>query len=254
MYIYVTCVCVCCATLDRAFPLDCLLPLLCDNSGERRLYLNGHRIQFKSCNDSQPWASPEKTSRATISVDDKGNLHLNASEVFINGASLMRCLNSEFNCVGRPDGYVTLSDGQVVFCEAGWALIQWKQSPCATYTQESQVGPGKNCGYLSESIVRRIALATTNVRLKALGEESTSVNSLAIEALRLGTNWHNGAQFSTWQWNFSCKSVCYSEKWPCMFHACGNGNGVHWLVGVYAFPRHNKNSDTTGASSSTWLK
>lgn len=147
----------------------------------------------------------------------------------------------------------------------GWTAISAGGSQCGGNfvgrAHGSTINPldgsySGTCGYLNDSIVKSITQLSTSVRLRAGGSptsfsEAISSGSNTLNALRNGGNWHNGAasEFNNWSWGVFCGSS--ASSWPNMFHACGNGGGVHWLNAPYY------HSDT-GASarnySSTWVK
>ena len=115
------------------------------------------------------------------------------------------------------------------------------------------------CSYLDFVSMYRIANVSAEVALRVgqgfgVWESSAlSTNALAIDGLLSPTgNWHNGATFDNWNWtppDSNCSNFC-AVGWPNMYHACGDGGGVHWIVG----DGHDRYSSRTYADTSTWLR
>lgn len=167
-----------------------------------------------------------------------------------------------------PDG-VNYIDVSCRMGEGGWTVISSGGNACGGNTLIAKGAGGKiehniggladssNCGYMVDSYVRMIAQLSNDVMLIGVGSKfathvQLSTGTKAIEALRNGGNWHNGASgefVGNWDWSYSCASTATS--WPNMYHACGNGGGVHWLLGSYYF-----SSVGSGPinGSSTWVR
>lgn len=165
----------------------------------------------------------------------------------------------------KPDGVNTLD----VYCDmanGGWTAISAGGATCggnfsgrgsgSIINPQNTSSYTSTCGYINDGIMRSIATVSTSVRLRSGASpssysEAISSGSNTLAALRSGGNWHNGAQseFNNWSWSWFCGSS--ASSWPNMFHACGNGGGVHWLAAPYY------QSDVgSGARSysSAWLK
>jgi hypothetical protein len=115
------------------------------------------------------------------------------------------------------------------------------------------------CAYLEHGQVARMAAVSSDVALRvgssfgAWSDAATSTNGLAVSALLSPTgNWHNGATWDSWNWaqpDSNCSTMC-TDGWPNMYHSCGYGDGVHWIVG----DGHDMYSTRTFASTTTWLR
>lgn len=159
------------------------------------------------------------------------------------------------------DGVYTIDPGSGefdVYCDmtgGGWMLIADGGSSCSSVTEKSTVNLSGSCGYLPFATVSALAASASSVRLRSGGSHTsystaTSSSPLAVSALTTATGtWHNGASntFSAWSWSVACGSS--ANGWPNMFHACGNGGGVHWLTSA-RFGR----AGSPDSRSSAWLR
>ena len=103
------------------------------------------------------------------------------------------------------------------------------------------------CSYLSYSDAADFAdlstevMLTVNTLTTTFGSWDTiaySTNTKAIDAFDTSSGtWHNGATFDNWTFKTACTPF-YNTGWPNMYHACGYGNGVHWLA-VHRSMDHN---------------
>lgn len=159
-----------------------------------------------------------------------------------------------------------------MYCEKGWLLIQnfmgpTSQTPCSTNSppQLSQVNNTKSCGYLSESIVRHLAMNLTRVKLVSDDQTTYSNGSSAIDALRNSTHWmgagpggYDNAKFDSDEWCWEDRDSCAGTNWPFsaslwpnMFHASCVGQCVHWHIKGNRPPSRTASYPRLG--SSTWL-
>lgn len=150
------------------------------------------------------------------------------------------------------------------FCDmttggGGWTLVGRFGANCGSFPDRGQftgIDTG-NCGYLSPAKVVKLANISTEVALNASTEGNytanrvTSTNNRAINALRNGNNWHNGATWTGWNWTWTC-TPAGAASWPAMFHACGNNNGPHWSWGEWQDVW--TGGGTTRRFSSAWVR
>ena len=123
----------------------------------------------------------------------------------------------------------------------------------------NEVSNTDTCSYLNHARVALLATDASEVGLRvgsgfgAWADTAYSTNGLAVSALLSPTgNWHNGATWDNWAWSqpgSDCTALC-NDGWPNMYHSCGDGNGVHWMVG----DGHDKFSTRTFETTTTWLR
>lgn len=151
-------------------------------------------------------------------------------------------------CHGRVRGTYTLMVGSLTIprlhCDgAGYALIQNSNGTCVKYTSLSVGVRPDFCGYLPESVVRQLAMLSSDVRLTDRNATADSVTTFAVEALRRGSSWDSGATWNgvtfngTWDWTYSGDDT-NATMWPDMYQAAGNPDGVQWM----ASQRHMRNA------------
>ena len=164
----------------------------------------------------------------------------------------------------KPDGAGAFE----VYCSmtyegGGWALLS-NLGPCASSSTLDTVTDTTACARLSATRVGRIASAADEVMLRAgpsfydLSEFTLSLNGAAIEALRTPTGtWHNGAEWSDWNFATPECGVEYVTGWPQMYMACRINDGVHWIEQIdnnYIHSRTNNSGMGTGEVATTWVR
>ena len=158
------------------------------------------------------------------------------------------------SCYGRAAGVYTIAGVPNVYCQDNAALLQYNNNAvwligCAEYGFTDRVSL-QQCGYMASSSVRRLAAYGTSVRLVD-GSRGQVESTTAVRALVDGTSWHvGGVTWSGSPWDFSLRSCSpqFATGWPNMYHACGNGNGVHWFASV-----GHSSVSSAPTSSATWL-
>merc|ERR1719450_1729872 len=157
------------------------------------------------------------------------------------------CLLSD-TCDGRDPGTYPIANVLNVFCNGnGRALIHHTAGTGCTVSavrESTSVNASVNsCAYRPDAEVRLLAQHTVGVELEDATDgtlhTATSSDQRVIDALRHGTSWQafafegvNGD--AVWAGDFAFmppKANCIidSTSWPHMYHACGQGAGVHWL-------------------------
>ncbi len=146
----------------------------------------------------------------------------------------------------------------------GWTLIaQGGNLYCSSMSASSAMTTTDTCSYLAYAYVGALAAVSSEVMLQvsstgfgAWDSTAVSTNSLAITALQSSTgHWHNGATFDNWDWTFPTSPPRWNAGWPDMYHARGNGLGVHWnAVGTNLHLHNNTSALNNIASSATWVR
>ena len=178
----------------------------------------------------------------------------------------------------RSGSYLVDPDGSggvgpiSVFCDmetsgGGWMLIARGGSPCASrdvavagMVETTFSSRDQECFYLNDISVRALASGSSEVQLRAgiglIGSNNavTSTSATAIEALRNGGNWHNGATFSGWIFQNSCDPTgggSITMRWPNMFHGCGIISATHWINNSLG---HARTAEILDPLTSTWIR
>ena len=168
-----------------------------------------------------------------------------------------RCAGSETTCAescyGKPAGMHIIGGGSV-YCDGnGWALLQHYSVNRQCVYRSGRAGVSDaECGYLAPDVVRVLATSGKRVRLVDEGR-GTAVSENAVRALVEGSNWHDtpASWDSNWQFRRNGCQPMLATGWPNMYQACGNRDGVHWMVTNEATHSSRYNIPSR---SQTWLE
>ena len=197
--------------------------------------------------------------------------------LLLQSASTVLAQDCSNTCWGKAAGTYTVAGVPSVYCSNGYALLQAAGSSetCSTsaYGFASAV-TNSSCGYLNEGSVRTLAAFGTGVLLEDLGKGSVeNDNGLAVEALRTGVSWHNGATFrqvlregNDGDWCFRGPSAlgdrtCNGDRaplatgWPQMYHSCFSSGTLctYWMGAPFGII-HSRVAGRPIIGSRTWLK